>query len=372
MALQHWTTASTPVDSLLRSALATALAAPRKVDDYLALVDPMWSVHEARARVTEVRRERGGAVSLLLEPNRAWSGFRAGQHVELRVERAGIRHTRCFSLSSAPADKGPLRVSMRALPGGKVSGWALERARVGDVVMLSQAEGDFVLPAALPTRLLFISAGSGVTPLLSMVRQLAHAPHRACVSWLHYGRAETMLEDELLALDAAHPWLRLQLVRTAGPSAAPLSLRRLSTQALNALVPDWTEHETYACGPAGMLAAATESFQAQGVAHKLHIESFGAAWPSAPADHTPLRTRVVFAKSQREIHGPAGLSLLEQAEAAGLTPRYGCRMGICHTCKCTKISGAVRNARTGLVSDQPNEEIRLCISMPRSDVTLAL
>lgn len=365
--------ARTAVDAVLRSRLVSALAAPHEVDDYLRLFDATWSVREVRARVTELRRERGGAVSVWLQPNRSWGGFRAGQYVQLGVERAGVRHTRCFSPSSAPSDPGPLRLSIHALPGGKVSGWALEAARVGDVVVLSQAAGAFVLPEQLPPRLLFVSAGSGVTPIVSMVRQLGHAPHGSEVTWLHYGRRETMLEQEVLALAARHrAWLKLVFTRTDGPSAAPAALRHLSAEALAEHAPDWQQREAFACGPTGLLAAAGALWKARDVESRLHTESFGVAWPTAPVDHTALRSRLVFAKSQREIRGVAGVSLLEQAEAAGLHPQHGCRMGICHSCKCKKLSGAVRNVRTGVISEQPNEEIQLCISTPRSDVILDL
>ena len=363
-------------DALLRTRVVAALASPRDVDDYLRLVDPTWTVHQVRARVTEVRRERAGALSVLVRPNRVFRGFRAGQYVQLEIERAGVRHSRIFSISSAPADGPELRLSMHVMPGGKVSGWAAEAARVGELVTLSQAAGDFVLPEFVPAKLLFISAGSGVTPILAIARQLAHvterAPHRPSVTWLHYGRTETMLEDEVRELGAAHSWLRLVLTRTEGPAAAPAELRHLSLTALQTHVASWTDHETFACGPAALLQTARAAFREHGVLHRLHTESFGAAWPVAPVDHTALRSRVVFAKSGREISAVAGASLLEQAERAGLHPQHGCRMGICHTCKCTKLSGAVRNARTGVVSDAPNEEIRLCISMPRSDVTLDL
>jgi ferredoxin-NADP reductase len=326
-----------------------------------------------RARVTALRPERGGGVSVWLQPNHNWAGFRAGQYVLLNVERAGVRHTRCFSLSAAPDDPGPLRLTIHDLKGGKVSGWALEAARVGDVVVLSQAAGEFVLPERVPAKLLFVSAGSGVTPILSIIRQLAHSAECSDVTWLHYGRRETMLEQEVLALAAQHPaWLKLVFTRTDGPDAAPEALRHLSGAALAAHVPDWRQREAFVCGPAGMLAIAGSLWKKRGLASKLHLESFGVAWPAAPVDHTQLRTRLVFAKSQREIRGVAGVSLLEQAEGAGLQPKYGCRMGICHTCKCKKLSGAVRNVRTGVISELPNEEIQLCISTPRSDVVLDL
>jgi ferredoxin-NADP reductase len=374
MTLSRWPNVSWSrlVDAALRSRFLDALASPHRVDDYLPLFDATWSVYEARARVIEVRRELGASVSLLLAPNRTWRGFRAGQYVQLGVERDGIRHTRCFSISSAPSDREPLRLSMRALPHGNVSSWVLEAAREGDVVWLSQALGDFVLPAELPAKLLLVSAGSGVTPILSMVRELSHAPAHPEVIWLHYGRRETMLEDEALALAASQPWLRFVLTRTDGPEAAPAELRHLSTHTLVRHVGSWSDHQAFVCGPAALLRSAREIFAAHGRERQLHTESFGESGPSTatPPDSIVQRARLTFAKSQREITGSTTQSLLEQAEAAGLTPAFGCRMGICHTCKCKKLSGVVRDMRTGLVSDHADEEIRLCVSLPCSDVAL--
>jgi ferredoxin-NADP reductase len=361
-----------PLDAVLRSRLVGALAAPRDIDEYLQLIDPVWSVHAVRARVVSVERDGDRAVSLWLAPNGAWRGFRAGQYVQLGVEIAGVRHSRCFSISSAPSDDSQLRLSLQLLPGGKLSTWASETAAKGDVVLLSQAQGEFVLPAKPPSTLLMISAGSGITPMLSMLRELARGARKSRVTWLHYGRSETMLESEALALAAKHAWLSLVLTRTQGPHAAPGALRHLSAEALAEHAPDWREQIAFACGPAALLQAARDLFSQHGCERSLRLESFGDGWPSAPVDHTPLHAQLVFKKSGREVAGNAGRTLLEQAEAAGLRPAYGCRMGICHTCKCTKLSGAVRNAQTGVVSDKPNEIIRLCISTPRSDVTLDL
>lgn len=157
--------------------------------------------------------------------------------------------------------------------------------------------------------------------------------------------------------------------------AAPAERRHLSHDALAHHVPGWLDHETFVCGPPALLHTAQALFAAHGRAHQLRSESFGEGSPSSapPAlEHTPVAARISFAKSRREVVGNTGTSLLVQAEAANLKPAYGCRMGICHTCKCRKLSGVVRDVRTGIESDQPDEEIRLCVSVPRSDVTLDL
>src|SRR5450432_469211 len=135
-----------PLGPLLRSRLVARMTTPRNVDDYLEVVDPAWSVHGVRARVVALRDEAGDAVSLFLRPNELWLGFRAGQYVQLSVSSAGIRVTRCFSLSSAPEDEGPVRVTIRIAPNGAISQWVRKEARVGSVVSLSQAMGSFVLP----------------------------------------------------------------------------------------------------------------------------------------------------------------------------------------------------------------------------------
>jgi ferredoxin-NADP reductase len=245
-----------PLRAVLRSRLVGALAAPRDIDDYLQLLDPAWAVHAVRARVVSVQRDADRSVSLWLAPNAVWRGFRAGQYVQLGVDIGGVRHSRCFSISSAPSEAAELRLSLQLLPGGKLSSWATERARPGDVVLLSQAQGEFVLPQAVPSTLLLISAGSGITPMLSLLRELAHARRPSQVTWLHYGRSTTMLEDEALALAAKHSWLKLVLTRTEGAHAAPLERRHLSAEALAEHAPSWRELSAYACGPAALLEAA--------------------------------------------------------------------------------------------------------------------
>jgi len=361
-----------PLNSLLRTRFVSSLVTPRRVDDYLELIDPTWSVQDVRARVTLVRSATRSAVSLWLQPNELWRGFRAGQYVELSVRSRGIRHTRCFSISSAPEDGLPLRVTIQGVADGRVSAWVRQHVQVGDVVHMSQARGEFVLPAVAPRQLLFITAGSGITPAMAMARQLTFAHYTGELSWLHYARDEVIFADELAELGAALPNVRLSVQRT-GRGKLSSERRHFSAQQLELLVPGWRNCETYACGPTPLLDAVLAHWQSHELVGRLHVERFVPGRLALPGPQAQaLACRLVFQQSGREHAGQSGRSLLEQAEAAGLRPPSGCRMGVCHSCVCRKISGVVRNELTGRVSSEPGEDIQLCISTPRSNVVLDL
>lgn len=361
-----------PVNALLRTPLVSALTAPHGVDDYLRMLDRSWSARHVRARLVGIRREVDDAASLWLTPNENWRGFRAGQFVQLSVWIGGVRHTRCFSISSAPEDGAPLRLTIKARPAGRVSSSWVQAARDGDVVELSSPMGDFVLPEPAPDRLLFVSGGSGVTPLLSMARHLVASSYTGRLTWLHYARRAVILGDELRQLARRPPGFQLEvcLTRPAGPRGTPAPY--VSRERLDALSPEWRESEAFACGPAPLLGTLSALWHGEGLGQRLHIERFNAPAPRLEDRSQDAPYRLVFARSGHETRGHARASLLEQAEHAGLKPSYGCRMGICHSCKCLKLSGAVRNELTGLLQDEPGQPIQLCITTPCSDVTLDL
>lgn len=363
--------ARVPINSLLRTRLVSAMCTPHSADDYLELFDSAWSLRVVRARVANVQAEADHATSLWLLPNENWRGFRAGQYVALAVHVDGVRYTRCFSISSAPEDGLPLRVTIKALPDGRVGGWAANSVRRGDVVVLSQALGDFTLPSPVPGKLLFVSGGSGITPIASMVRHLLANGYRGDIVSLHYARRECILGDELFALARRHPCFGFVPVLTGSTAAASRVEGHFSIEHLEAVAGHWTDSELFVCGPAGLHAAVAQVVREHGLLQRLHVERFVNPMQLVPAAE-PLRCRLTFARSGRAIDASTRASLLEQAEDAGLQPLHGCRMGICHSCKCRKLSGVVRNELTGLLSTEADEEIQLCVSTPRSDVTLDL
>ncbi|KAB2902314.1 MAG: ferredoxin reductase [Kofleriaceae bacterium] len=364
------------LNAVLRTPLFTALATPHDIDGYLRMLDRTWSARHVRARLVAIRRETDDAVSLWLLPNENWRGFRAGQFVQLSVWVGGIRHTRCYSISSAPEDGLPLRLTLEVQPIGRVSSAWLRQAREGDVVELSPALGDFVLPEPAPARLLFVSGGSGITPLLSMSRHLNATGYAGRLAWVHYARRAVILGDELRELARRQPGLQLDVRLTEPARSEGAPAPRLSGERLDALVPDWEGHEAFACGPASLLGSVASVWHERAAGGRLHVERFDAGADASPSRSTPWSTetpyRLVFARSGREARGHGRASLLAQAEAAGLQPRHGCRIGICHRCRCVKRAGVVRNELTGVLDDEPDKAIQLCITTPCSDVILEL
>lgn len=360
---------------VLRSRAVAALTSPHGVDRYLELVNPMWAATEVRARLTAVHREVDfpGAppvTTLTFQPTNTWRGHRSGQYVQIGVELdGGRRTTRVFSISSPDSRPGEqFTVTLRANPDTpaerSVSRFLAERARPGLVVHLSQAEGAFTLPDRVPERIVFITGGSGITPAMAMLRSLLLRTHRGRVTFLHYAQSpdHQIYREELADIARAGYGIDVHLVypRRGGRYFSPMDLERL--------VPGYRDVDTWACGPAGLLEKVREAYSADGeVSEKLRVEYFrppAASTGSAEGEVAFTRTGATAANT--------GATLLEQAEAAGLRPESGCRMGICFSCTTRKSEGTVRNVLTGETSSLPDEDIRICVSTPEGDCAVEL
>jgi stearoyl-CoA 9-desaturase NADPH oxidoreductase len=359
--------------TLLSSPVVDALTTPHGVDRYLELVNPMWAVHEIRARVEHVQPEAPGVATLTLRPTSGWCGALAGQHVQLGVVVDGVRRTRCFSLSSsAHRPDGRVTITVKAHDEGYVSRYLAGDVPVGTVVHLSPADGDFTLPAPRPERLLLVSAGSGITPVIAMLRTLRDEGYAGSVTFLHYARSpqDTIFAAELAELAAGCDFADVHLVHTqAGDGLGGSALSgRFCAEHLHTVAPDFADVETYACGPAGMVERVQHVYDEARAGERLHVERFKT--PAIAAD--PAAEGVVEFRRSR-VHGAnSGQTLLEQAENAGLTPAYGCRMGICKTCTTRKSEGLVRNVVNGAESSLPDEDIQICVSAPVGDCALDL
>ncbi len=356
--------------------LGRALTTPFDPEDYLALFDARHSAREIRARVTRVRRETDRAVTLELAPNRLWKPHRAGQYVMLGVDIDGARRQRCFSLSSAPHDP-VLTVTVKANGGGGVSDHLVHRCRAGDLLTLSPAAGDFVLPDPAPERILLLSAGSGVTPVHSIVKSWLSSGQTGRLVWRHFERnySSLLLGESLreLALDGR---LDFRLVLSAeAPRDGDLAGRLdehwltgngLTESGLTERAGSGRQQAVFACGPQGFLDTVIDWHGRHGVGPLFH-ERFQTT-PAGGGEGGRMR----FAHSGGEAPAEPGQSLLEAAEAAGLSPRHGCRMGICHTCKCRVARGRVRDLQNGESREVVDQEIRLCVHGADGDVELDL
>lgn len=237
---------------------------------------------------------------------------------------------------------------------------------------MSQALGDFALPRALPAHLIFLCAGTGITPLLSMVRSLVEREHRGEMTFVQYAASDggALYRHELAELALRCPNLRVLHVSTdETDSAVPIN-GLFSPAHLAAIEPDLSRAHVMACGPTALLDSIGAALAEQHLADRLTVESF--APPTVPdaiaADAAGL---VRFARSETSAE-TRGETLLELAEANGLTPKYGCRMGICHTCTTPMTSGAVRDIRTGRVCAEPGTRVQICVSVPVADTELDL
>jgi ferredoxin-NADP reductase len=368
------------VRSVLGAPLLEGLATPHGVSRYLEHLHPLWTLEGGRAQVTGVHRETADVVTLTLRPDHLWNGSRPGQHVRLGVEIDGITRTRTYSVSSsAHRADGRFTITVKRKGGGQVSGYLHDEVGVGDVVQSSPATGDVVLPSPRPQRLLLISGGSGITPLAGMLRTLADENHTGHVTFLHYARTrgDVPFLADLEAIAARLPNVELVLVLTGDVPdaetdavAAAGTLRgRFAPGHLAVCAPDHATVPTFACGPAGLVDAVEAVYTEADATERLQVERF----TPRPLHRSEGATggTVSFAASDLDVTSD-GRTLLEQAEAAGLQPANGCRMGICHTCTRRKPAGAVTDLRTGRTSDASDEDVQICVSVPAGDVALDL
>jgi stearoyl-CoA 9-desaturase NADPH oxidoreductase len=354
------TATATATRRLLRSPLVDLLVGPHGIDRYLELIRPGLTVNEARAEIVRVERQTSRSVTLTIRPNAAWSGFKAGQFIRVGVEINGVRRTRTYSpASSEQRSRELVELTISFLPDGLVSSY-LRAENPGGVVHLGEASGDFVLPDPRPDKLVLVSGGSGITPVISMLRTLCDERHSADITFIHYGptRSDWLYERQVRTLAARHPNVRVEYVATreGGHHFGPETVAGGADSGAHVAV----------CGPPRLIDAVRDVWSQ--APERCYAETFT---PPTLTLKSAAEGTLRFLRSDRTAQIGTG-TLLEQAEAAGLTPAFGCRMGICHTCTCRKTAGSVRNLKTGEVSDEEDEDIQLCISVPAGDVALEI
>ncbi|MCW2501084.1 MAG: stearoyl-CoA 9-desaturase [Frankiales bacterium] len=340
-------TTATPLRLRLRDRVARVaelVATPLVPADFVDLVDPLRNGADLRARIVAVTAETADAVTIELRPGRGWRGHTAGQYVRIGVDVDGVRQWRAYSVTSSTA--ASFTITVKAIPDGLVSNHLVRRAVAGTVVQLDQAAGEFVLPAALPAKALFVTAGSGITPVMGMLRSTSLAD----VVLVHSAPTadDVIFAAELRGL-AASGLLRLVEKHTDTDGM-------LTTDELAALVPDLAEREAWACGPTGML----DALEAWWPTDRLHTERFR---PSVLV--TGEGGSVTFARTGTVVEADGATPLLDAGEAAGVLMPSGCRMGICFGCVLPLREGAVRDLRTGDITTAAVGDgvlIQTCIS----------
>ncbi|MBU8831232.1 ferredoxin reductase [Mycolicibacterium goodii] len=347
--------------------LAARITTPLLPDDYLQLANPLWSARELRGRVLEVRRETEDSATLVIKPGWGFSfDYQPGQYIGIGVFLDGRWRWRSYSLTSSPVTAHPkgkartITITVKAMLEGFLSTHLVGGLEPGTVVRLAAPQGNFVMPEPAPAQVLFLTAGSGITPVMSMLRTLVRRDQITDIVHLHSAPTESdvMFRSELAALQGSHPGYRLRIrsTRTEGR----LDLDRIADE-----VPDWRERQVWACGPEGMLADAERVWTAAGVGERLHLERF-AVKRAAPHG---TGGNVTFERSGKSVHADAAKSLMEAGEDVGIRMPFGCRMGICQSCVVGLVDGHVRDLRTGEEHDA-GTRIQTCVSAASGDCVL--
>jgi stearoyl-CoA 9-desaturase NADPH oxidoreductase len=347
--------------------LIESFTSPLLPDDYLELLNPLWSTRELRGRIERIERETAEAVTVLIKPGWDWEGHRPGQYLRLGIEVDGVHHWRAYSLTSDPGrSDGCISITPKLVEAGKVSPFLCGGVRPGTIVRLGGVEGTFVLPEPLPPRLLFISAGSGITPIMSMLRSLAGQDRLRDVVHVHCARSRegVIFSRELHELDARHSGYRLH-ERITGEQG------RITPEQLQELCEDWSERESFLCGPSGLLETMSGHWRRSGTLERLHVEHFQPDTALGDGERGEGGT-IRFCKSGVEASSDGQQPILVAGEDAGAELPYGCRMGICHSCVGRLRSGRVRDLRTGRVHGQAGEVLRTCINAPEGAVEIDL
>ena len=318
-----------------------AAVTPLEIDDVLDVFSPLRRGAELRGRIVEVRPETPEAATLVIWPGRDWDGHVPGQYVRVGVDVDGVRLWRTYSLTHGPRPDRCISITVKAIPGGVVSGHLVHRARPGQMIQLGRPQGDFVLPQPVPEKLLLVTAGSGITPVIGMLRNLFSraTPASLDIVLLHSAltRDSVIFGPELRGY-ADRGLLRLVELHTDVHG-------RLDVADLDQVVPDVADRLTYACGPVGLLDALEAHHEERGL--PLHLERFRPATIVVPEGEGG--GTLTFADGGT-VDADGTTPILDAAEGAGRIMPSGCRMGICMGCVLPLKEGAVRDLRNGALT----------------------
>ena len=357
----------TSASDIARSLLAR-MTTPLLPDDYLHMVNPLWSARELRGKVLEVIPETGDTATLVIRPGWGWNiKYQPGQYVGIGVHIDGKWHWRSYSVSSTPDGSSrrqrdrQLTVTVKAMPEGFLSEHLVRGLDAGTIVRLALPQGEFVLPDPPPAKILFWTGGSGITPVMSMLRTLHRRDTMPDIVHIHSSPTmdSAIFREERLALAARHRGLHM--IENFDDRHGILDVGRL-----NEVCPDWMSREAWVCGPAPMLAAAETHWAKARLAKKLHLERFSAVLGTSAEGG-----RITFAASGKAADADGATTLLEAGEAAGIQMPFGCRMGICHTCIVPLRKGVVKDLRNG-TEYQENAGVQTCVTAAAGDCVLEI
>lgn len=371
------TSSSTPFAVAATQRLASWLGqlgvSQHAFDDTLGLLNPLLTVHQLHARVSAKRPETPSACTFVLQAGPAFRGLRPGQYVMIGVEINGIRYRRAYSPRAVEGRQDCFAITVQRQIGGKVSNHLHDKIKVGDILHIEEAAGDFVLPDALPTHAVMIAGGSGITPCMSMIQHLQRTKGATRVTLIYFARSATerIFARELQTIAKQWPGLSYVAIDSIAntPGQPGVAQPMLDEALLDRYAPDWRSASAYCCGPTPLMDAARAIWTQAGISQKLKLEAFGVARPSGDPSE---RHQVAVQRDGTALRFEAAghLTVLESSEHAGVMLKHGCRQGICHECVCRLHSGVVKDLSTGELVEGDGQPVRICVTAAMSDLQL--
>lgn len=363
----------------------SALSMP--IDFLVAELEPLFAAKRMAAELVSKKQETHDATTFLLRPSVHWQGFVPGQYIAIEVEIEGVRYCRNYSISSSVSmfeKESLISITVKRVEDGLVSNYLADNLEPDAVIHISEARGAFTMDTVAksqPTTAdnnavpLFVAAGSGITPIMSMIELLAERNllNDAVLVYAARSPEDEIFEKRLMELNTANPGFFITK-HFATEASGHLNQKHLAEYC-----PDLALRTIYTCGPEGFMSTVRTAAEAMGVdASAIKSESFGsprhknalANLTQARGEAGTMESSVMLAKTQQTLPATGEKTLLEIAEQAGLKPKFGCRIGVCHECKCTKSSGRVMNTLTGELVSEEQTQIQACISIPVGDVEI--
>ncbi|MFH4732928.1 MOSC N-terminal beta barrel domain-containing protein [Vibrio diabolicus] len=309
-------------------------------------------------------------LTLWLEPNKgSLPNYLPGQHLPIEVNIDGKKVGRRYTLSSSPSRPGRYAISVKRIAGGRVSNSLLDNLQVGDVLEAEQPDGQFHLKTHEAQPLLLLSAGSGVTPMLSMVRYLADHNQLENVVFYHQCRTENDIpcRSELEQLKRKHPGLEVKICLTQ-PAVDWFGLKgRLSLSHIKQ-IKDIEQRQVFVCGPDGFMEKAKNLLLRKGLPEEnYHQEAFGVSSVTSRPEKS-----IAIDFNGTKVVGNNQKTLLDQLEDAGKVVSNSCRAGLCGACKVQLTSGQVHHPDVPALTDEERAmgTVLACCAVPETDVTV--
>ncbi|WP_456295396.1 hybrid-cluster NAD(P)-dependent oxidoreductase [Vibrio sp. AK197] len=300
------------------------------------------------------------------DPNAPAFSYQPGQHLPIQLQVGNQKISRYYTLSSSPSRPRRVAISVKRIDGGEVSNWLQDNLHVGDVLMAEQPNGTFHLaPHHHNQPLLLLSAGSGVTPMLSMLRYLSDQKQMDDVVFYHQCRS---VEDipclaELDELKRQHPGLKVLICLTQAPVDWFGLKGRISLSHIKQ-IKDLEHRQVFVCGPEGFMAKAKNLMLKKGLPEEqYHQEAFGVA-RTQPQPFKALTLSV----NGEVFQGDNQSTLLEQAENAGVAIANSCRAGLCGSCQVRVESGDIEQPDVPAMHGCDEQTVLACCCVPQSNI----